>query len=86
MVSFFGSPVDNGREGGNTLRGRSSLAPEFLHLLLLLVAVVAAGDDAVDAVAVAVVEVAAVVVAAVAAEMIFLITYSCMMISNKHTC
>ena len=73
-------PVDNDLEGGNTSKGRSSLAAEFLQLLL--VADVAAAA-AVAAVAVADVGVVAVAVA-VAAE-----TSNAMNIfvyDHRHTC
>ena len=59
-MSVIYQPADNDLEGGNRSKGRSSLAAEFLQLLLVA--------DVVAAVAVAAVADVGVVGAAVAAE------------------
>ena len=76
-MSVIYQPADNDLEGGNTSKGRSSLAAEFLQLLL--VADVAAA--AVAAVAVADVGVVAVAVAAETSNAMNIFVYD-----HRHTC
>ena len=78
-MSVIYQPADNDLEGGNTSKGRSSLAAEFLQLLL--VADVAAAAAAVAAVAVADVGVVAVAVAAETSNAMNIFVYD-----HRHTC
>ena len=70
-------PVDNDLEGGNTSKGRSSLAAEFLQLLLVADVAAAAVAD----VAVADVGVVAVAVAAETSNAMNIFVYD-----HRHTC
>ena len=78
-MSVIYQPADNDLEGGNTSKGRSSLAAEFLQLLL--VADVAAAAAAVADVAVADVGVVAVAVAAETSNAMNIFVYD-----HRHTC
>ena len=79
-MSVIYQPADNDLEGGNTSKGRSSLAAEFLQLLLAA-DVAAAAAAAVAAVAVADVGVVAVAVAAETSNAMNIFVYD-----HRHTC
>ena len=79
-MSVIYQPADNDLEGGNTSKGRSSLAAEFLQLLLGA-DVAAAAAAAVAAVAVADVGVVAVAVAAETSNAMNIFVYD-----HRHTC
>ena len=79
-MSVIYQPADNDLEGGNTSKGRSSLAAEFLQLLLVA-DVAAAAAAAVADVAVADVGVVAVAVAAETSNAMNIFVYD-----HRHTC
>ena len=76
-MSVIYQPADNDLEGGNTSKGRSSLAAEFLQLLLVADVAAAAVAD----VAVADVGVVAVAVAAETSNAMNIFVYD-----HRHTC
>ena len=80
-MSVIYQPADNDLEGGNTSKGRSSLAAEFLQLLLVADVAAAAAAAAVADVAVADVGVVAVAVAAETSNAMNIFVYD-----HRHTC